>query len=340
MSDTLADIGEFGLIEKIHELLKKEGAGSSEVKLGIGDDCASFLPRPGYEILITCDCLVEGRHYLPEYITPVDLGRRSMSLNISDVGAMGGHPLYALVSLGLKAETPVSYVKGMYRGFIAELNPFGASIIGGNLTKSEGALFIDITLVGEVEAENRLCRSTAKPGHTILVTGNPGQAAAGLLLLMHPEPGQDLRDNPLVRVYNTPSHRAWEGRAIAKSGLATAMIDTSDGLVGDLGHICRESGVGAVLIQDKLPLSNELRRVAQQMALDPYDLVLNDSDDYELLITCPPEHADQISSIVNSLGRVSVAEIGMLTGATGNITLMLPNGSERQLPPKGWDHFY
>ena len=119
------DIGEFGLIRKINDLLKKEGLRSEGVTLGIGDDTASFLPRPGYEILVTCDSIVEGRHYLPGQITPLDLGRRAMALNISDIGAMGGRPLYALVSLGLKADFPVREIEEMYRGFLLELNPFG-----------------------------------------------------------------------------------------------------------------------------------------------------------------------------------------------------------------------
>ena len=150
MPEILADIGEFGLIERIHNLLKDIGVPNPGVTLGIGDDTASLKPRPGYELLLTCDCLIEGRHYLPQYITPRDTGRRAMAVNISDIGAMGGQPLYALISLGLKSETLVSDVEELYRGFAAELNPFGASIIGGNFTKSDRTNFIDITLVGEV----------------------------------------------------------------------------------------------------------------------------------------------------------------------------------------------
>ena len=118
--------------------------------------------------------VVEGRHFLSRHITPMDLGRRSMMLNISDIGAMGGHPLYALISLGLKNETLVTDIEDMYRGFLAELNPFGASIIGGNLTKSGDGIFIDITLIGEVEEGRAVRRSGARPGDVILVTGYPG----------------------------------------------------------------------------------------------------------------------------------------------------------------------
>jgi thiamine-monophosphate kinase len=339
MPERVGDIGEFGLIRRIGDLLKREGVRSERVTLGIGDDTASFLPRPGYEILITCDCMVEGRHYLPKYIRPFDLGRRAMALNISDIGAMGGRPLYALISLGLKAEIFVRDIEEMYRGFLAELNPFGASIIGGNLTQSGDGLFIDITLTGEVEQGRALRRSGAKPGDTILVTGYPGQAAAGLQLLLNAPDESKLLGHPLVQIYNTPSHRAQLGEAIAKAGCATAMIDTSDGFLGDLGHICEESGVGAELFQEKLPVSEDLREAALVLHRDPYDFVVGDSDDYELVITCPPENVALLCSTVSRCGSVPLTEVGKITGAAREMTLVLPNGERRPVIPKSWDHF-
>jgi thiamine-monophosphate kinase len=339
MTETLADIGEFGLIDRIHELLQKEGVQTPGLKLGIGDDTASFLPHEGYEVLVTCDSMVEGRHYLPQHITPQELGRRAMMLNISDIGAVGGKPLYALVSLGLRSDTPVSDVEAMYRGFVAELNPLGASVIGGNLTKSGDGPFIDITLIGEVAHDKAVRRSTAKVGDAILVTGYPGQSAAGLQLLLHAQQMEGLRDHPLVRAYNTPSHRAREGRAIAQSRCVTAMIDTSDGFLGDLGHICKESAVGAELIQEKLPMSEDLRQAAQNLGQDPYDLILKDSDDYELIITCSPDHVDQIYSAVSALSDVPVTEVGRITDVARQITLILADGTQRGIKPAGWDHF-
>lgn len=339
MPKTLVDIGEFGLTHRIHKLLHKEGIQTPGVTLGVGDDTASFLPRPGYELLVTCDCLVEGRHYLPDHITPQDLGRRAMAVNISDVGAMGGQPLYALVSLGLKADTLIADVETMYRGFITELKPFEASVIGGNITKTEDANFIDITLIGEVEQGKLIRRSTAQTGDVILVTGYPGQAAAGFQLLLRSQPTEDLKDHPLVSAYNTPTHRAREGQAIAHSGYATAMIDTSDGFVADLGHICQESRVGAVLIQKKLPISKDLRQAAIKLGKDPYELFLQESDDYELIITCPPDHVDKIRSAVSAVSNVPVSEVGRITDTVGDIQLNLPDGTQCRIPLVGWDHF-
>jgi len=339
MPKTLADIGEFGLIHRIHELIKKEGVQAPEVTLGIGDDTASFRPRQGYEQLVTCDCLVEGRHYLPDFITPQNLGRRAITMNLSDIGAMGGQPLYALVSLGLKADMPVSDVEDIYHGFMMELNPFRASIIGGNITKTMDATFIDITLIGEVEQDKLMRRSTARVGDKILVTGFPGQAAAGLKLMLRSKPTKDIQKHPLVHASNSPSHRVKEGQAVANSKLASAMIDTSDGFLGDLGHICQESGVGALLIQEKFPISEDLKQTALQLKLDPYELFLQDSDDYELIITCSPEHVDQIRSAISSVSDVPVTEVGSITDAVGEFRLILPDGSQRRIQPSGWDHF-
>jgi thiamine-monophosphate kinase len=339
MPKTLADVGEFGLIHRIQKVLKKEGVQTPGVTLGIGDDTASIRPRPGYELLVTCDCLVDGQHFLSDRISALDLGRRAMVVNISDIGAMGGLPLYALVSLGLKTDMLVEDVENMYRGFAVELNPFGASIIGGNITKTRGAIFIDITLIGEVEQGKLMLRSTAKAGDAILVTGYPGQAAAGLKFLRRSKSKKDLGKHPLVQAYNTPSHRAREGQAIARSGKATAMIDTSDGFLGDLGHICLDSGVGAELIQEKLPISSDLRQAALELKLDPYDLLLQDSDDYELIITTAPKNVAKIRSTVASISKVPVTEVGKITESAGDIQLILSDGTWRHIKPEGWNHF-
>jgi thiamine-monophosphate kinase len=339
MTERVEDIGEFGLIRRIGELIDKEGIRSEQVTLGIGDDTAAFLPRPGYELLLTCDCIVEGRHYLPDSIRPLDLGRRAMVVNISDIGAMGGKPLYALISLGLKAEISVQDVEEIYRGFLLELNPFGASIIGGNITKSGNGMFIDITLVGEVEQGRAVRRSGAKPGDSILVTGYPGQSAAGLQLLLQEPNDPKIKEHPLVKIYNTPSHRAQLGEAIAQTGYASAMIDTSDGFLGDLGHICEESRVGAELFKERLPISQLLQEAALKLHWDPYDFFLGESDDYELIITCLPQDVDRIRSTVSQCSPVSLTEVGRITGDPSEIFLLLSDGAKRPVKPSGWDHF-
>lgn len=339
MRETLADIGEFGLIRRIDKLLKRESTKTEKTFLGIGDDAAVFSPKKGYELLITCDILVEGRHFLSEYINFFDLGRRAMTVNISDVGAMGGVPLYALVSLGLKADMNVFDIEEMYKGFAAELNPFTAVIIGGNITHVESCFFIDITLIGEIKAGKTVLRSTARIGDAILITGFPGEAAAGLDLLLHENPDKFSRDHPLVKAYLSPAHRALEGQAIATSGLATAMIDTSDGLLADLSHICQDSGVGAELNRKDLPISKALKEASISNKKDPYEMCTMDSDDYELLVTCAPNNVEKIKDIVNKISTVPMTQIGTISKAKEIFHWVLPDGTRQPFIPKGWDHF-
>lgn len=340
MIERISDIGEFGLIERINRLLSREGVRSRQVTLGIGDDAAVFRPRAGYEILVTCDCLVEGRHFLPRFISPKDLGRRAMTLNISDIGAMGGRPLYALISLGLRGETPVADIEALYRGFLRELNFFEASIIGGNLTRSGDGQFIDITLIGEVEQGKALTRSGARAGDVILVSGYPGQSAAGLQLLLHEAHNPKIPEHPLVKVFNTPSHRAVLGAAVARFGLATAMIDTSDGFLADLGHICSESRAGAALIREKLPISAELIQAARALKKDPLDFFLGESDDYELIITCAEAKVKSIQDLAAACDPpLVVTEVGRISDQAGEMVLIDREGRRDPLIPAGWDHF-
>ena len=339
MTDKVSDIGEFGLIKKIKTLIEKQGIHSSRVVLGLGDDTASVLIRSGYELLVTCDCLVENRHYLPGRIHPFDLGCRAVSVNISDIGAMGGVPCFALISLGLKPELPVSFIEDMYKGFLAELNPLEIPIIGGNITKIQDNTFIDITILGEVEKGKAIRRSTAKPDDLILVTGFPGRAAAGLYLLIHSPFSDKLMRHPLVKAYNTPGHRAREARAIALKQLATAMIDISDGFLGDLFHICEESRLGAVIAKEKIPVSQDLRDFCARYNKDPYEIFFQDSDDYELILTCRPENLAVIRAAVSEISDVPVTEIGKITDNEEAISVIGTDGSIVKIKPKGWDHF-
>jgi thiamine-monophosphate kinase len=337
MAKKISDIGEFGLIARIDSIIRRDGSTSEQVTVGIGDDTASFAPRPGYEVLLTCDAMVEGRHFLSDSISPFDLGRRAMTQNISDIGAMGGKPVHALVSLGLRGDMPVSDVEDLYRGFLAELNPFGASIIGGNLTGTTGPIFIDITLIGEVEQGAAIRRSGAGVGDVILVTGYPGQSCAGLELLLGAADRSALQTHPLVREYNSPSHRAQLGAAIGETHRVTAMIDTSDGFLGDLGHLCEESRVGAELMDEKIPISHDLLKAAGELGKNPKDFFLGDSDDYELIITCRQEDGELLRSLAVDHG-VPIAEVGRIT-ATPGILLVHADGTREALRSISWDHF-
>ncbi|MBU2551768.1 MAG: hypothetical protein KKB20_25380, partial [Proteobacteria bacterium] len=227
----------------------------------------------------------------------------------------------------------------LYRGFVDELGPMDAAVIGGNLTATTEADFIDITLIGAVEPELLVRRSTGRLSHAVLVTGFPGRSAAGLKLLQKAGPDEDLSGHPLIKAYNRPVHRAREGRALARSGLVSAMIDTSDGLLGDLGHVCRESGLGADLFLERLPLDDDLKEAAAALEIKARDLVLGESDDYELIITCQADRVEAVRRAVASAGRAPVAEIGRLTEVGQGLRLIGPGGDVRRVRSAGWDHF-
>jgi len=337
--ETLASIGEFGLIRRIRRILETEGVEGSGVIAGAGDDTAVFAPRPGYDLLVTCDAMVEGRHYLAGAVEPIDLGRRAMVMNISDIGAMGGWPRWAVVSLGLADDSPVKDVEALTRGFLEELNPLNAVVAGGNITKAAGGTFIDITLIGDVETGRKVLRSGAQPGDAILVTGYPGQAAAGLEILLQGK-GHEAEDvQALVDAYLRPGQRAREGQAAARTARVHAMIDISDGFLGDLGHICEESRVGAEVVEEALPVSEPLRRMAVKQGRRPADMVLAASDDYELILTCAPEDVECVKGAVSGVAGAAVTEVGRMTPEAGRFEVVHIDGSRSDATAKGWDHF-
>ena len=330
---TVGALGEFGLIARIAGGNPKA---AGRLVLGIGDDCAAFRQDSGKLLLATCDIQVEGRHFVKERSSARDLGLRCAAVNLSDIAAMGGTALYALISLGLPPQTPTAWVDGLYKGLREGLGRFGAAIIGGNITSS-AMLIIDITLLGEMAEVELLRRGTAKPGEAILVTGTVGASAMGRIALERRlRPSKAIA--PLAKAHRTPTPRIREGRVIASSGLATAMIDVSDGLAGDLGHICETSGIGASLDASALPIAPATRSIARSLRLDPLAIALHGGEDYELLFTCPKEQARNLTERVRRETGTPVALIGETTSAQG-ILLRHADGRREHVEPTGWDHF-
>ncbi len=331
------DIGEFGLIERIAALMRRSAEADRGVVLGIGDDTAVLDIGGPRLLLATIDIQVEGRHFRRERIDPRRLGRRTAAINLSDIGAMGGAPRWALVSLALPPELEVAWVEELYRGLAAELGRFEAVVVGGNLSGGEQVV-IDLALLGEVERGRLLRRDGARPGDLILVTGTLGASAAGRFAL---EAGLDPADPqvaPLVEAHLTPTPRVVEGQAVAATGRVTAAIDLSDGLSSDLGHICDRSGVGAVVEAARLPIRAETRAVAARLGLDPVGLALAGGEDYELLITAPPAAAPALAAAVRAATGVSLTAVGEIAPATAGRWLAR-DGERLPLAAAGWDHF-
>ncbi len=332
----IAEIGEFGLIDRVARSLPTLGEG---VVVGIGDDAAVLRISEDRYLLTTCDIQVEGVHFLKDKIAPWQLGRKAVAINLSDVASMGGKPRYLTVSLSLPKETAVAYVDGLYEGIRQECEACGVDVVGGNMAHSPH-IIVDTFLVGEVEAERLLLRSGTGVGDRVLVTGSLGDSGAGLALLLNPEATcEEVHRQRVLDAHLTPKARLEEGRAIALSGLATAMIDVSDGTVSDIGHICEMSHVGAQLWAANLPVSEATQAVARATGKDALELALGGGEDYELLFTAPAKQVDELAHLVQRETGTPVTVIGEIVPATEGITLVHADGTRTSLRGGGWDHF-
>ncbi len=331
---TVADVGEFGLIDRLNQTFRSAGAG---VVRGIGDDTAALQVTPGRLLLATTDAMVEGVHFLRQGTTPRALGRRALVVNLSDVASMGGEPRWVLLSLGLPPATPLPFVDALAEGMAEEAGRYGASVVGGNLARLPDRVVIDVTLLGEVEPDLALYRSGARPGDRVLVTGTLGDAAAGLALLRGEAPADWPGSIDLIERHQLPTARVEAGRAIARSRLATAMIDLSDGLASDLAHLARASRVGATVEAARLPLSPPLRDLARRTGRDPLDWAVRGGEDYELLVTAPADRAGDLIAVVRASG-VALTDVGAITAEPG-LWLVRPGGGREPLGEVGWQHF-
>jgi thiamine-monophosphate kinase len=332
---TVRDMGETGVIEWIR---KVAGTGpSAYVKRGIGDDCAVLRPCEGTLLLATTDTMIEGIHFTADTLSPEDLGWKAMAVNLSDIASMAGTPRCALLSLGLRRETEVRFVESFMKGFEALAKETGVALVGGDTVESPSATVVTLTLLGDCAEQELITRSGAKQGDHIWVTGPVGNAAAGLYLLSG-KPAVPAADYPsLVQAHRRPRPRLAMGRALGESGLVHAMIDLSDGIAKDLDHVCRESGTGALLTADTIPLSPEMVRLAAQTGQDPLAWALSGGEDYELLFTASPADDSRVIALAQKVAGVSVAKIGAIVQGDG---IRIKKGdSVQSLPPGGYRHF-
>lgn len=304
---------------------------------GIGDDTAALQPSPGHLLLATTDAALEGVHFLTATTTPSALGRRALAVNLSDVAAMGGTPRWALVSFGFPATTTLSFIDGLADGLAEEARLYATEIVGGNVARSPDRVLISITVLGEVPPEQAVYRTGARVGDRLLVTGTLGDSAAGLAVLSGAAPRNVPGEDFLVSRHRLPTPRVAAGRAIGQSGLATAMIDLSDGLAGDVEHLAEESRVGVVVHADRLPLSGQLRSLAQTTGVDPLEWAVRGGEDYELLLTAAPDNVSALTAVVNAQG-VALTEIGEVTAAP-EVWLAHPDGRREPLGSVSWKHF-
>ncbi len=307
---------------------------SKNVYLGIGDDAAAVKINPENLLLATTDSQVEGVHFLKELISPMDLGRKSLAVAVSDIGAMGGVPKFFLSSLGFSKEEDECFLKEMIDGFEKGAEEFKVALIGGNLSASD-KLFLDITVLGEVEPDIMVNRSGARSGDIIYVSGTVGDSALGLRMLkigMRSE-----KEGFLISRHISPQPRLALGRELAQKRLPTSMIDISDGLILDLEHITVENGLGAEIYIDQIPLSPEYGARILDFTQDTYQLALSGGEDYELLFTSPEETREEIIRVSRRL-NVKITEIGRVTDKLP-IRVIDSDGREIKVRQRGFIHF-
>jgi len=299
------------------------------VVTGIGDDCAVLrLPgRERIECLVTTDFTLEGIHFRREWHPPESVGHRTLARGLSDIAAMGGEPAAAFLSLALPRDLPQAWVSRFLRGLIRLAERHGVTLAGGDTAESPKGILADIIVVGTAPKGRSVLRSGARAGDRIFVSGELGGSAAALVE-MRSRPGKKLNRRDYSRHFY-PEPRIELGRLLREKGLATAMIDLSDGLSTDLAHICEESGVGAEIESARIPRA----RVGKPAGEVSLDLALHGGEDYELLFTSP-----RGKRVPAQIAGVPLTSIGHITRSR-KIFVREPNGAARQLEARGWEHF-
>jgi thiamine-monophosphate kinase len=333
----LGGIGEFSLIAGIRR--RMEGRYPPEVVLGIGDDCAVLQPHAGMEWVITTDTQAEDVHFRRTWLTPYQIGWRAMAVNLSDIAAMGAQPFGALAALTLPATTEAAFFDELLDGLCDLGLRFDCPLIGGNLARDPAHLTLTLTVLGRVPHGKAVLRRGARVGDEIFVSGRLGGSAAGLRTLLQTIPLPDTVSSALRQRYRQPQPRVREAIFLRASGCLTSMIDLSDGLAGDLAHLCEESGLGAQIVAEALPLQAGVREVAAALGEDPLELALRGGEDFELCCTACPGTLIPMLDEFRTQFDIDLTRVGSMTSER-SLRLIQADGLEAPLVPTAFDHFH
>jgi thiamine-monophosphate kinase len=321
-------IAEKALIARVRRMARPNG---SAIQTGIGDDCAVLRlagrGKSSDEVLVTTDFSLEGIHFRREWHPAESVGHRCLARGLSDIAATGGTPVAAFLSLALPRDVPQNWVDRFSQSLLTLAEKYGVTLAGGDTAESPGGILADIVVVGSVPRGKAVMRSGARAGDRIYVSGELGGSAAAVERMLA-RPKRKLNPKEYSRHF-FPEPRIKLGRILREKSLATAMIDTSDGLSTDLSHICEESGVGAELWADAIPRAS-VGRPAREVDLP---LALHGGEDYELLFT-----ARAGMSLPSRIAGVAITCIGEMTRKRG-IVVRNKSGSGYELQPRGWEHF-
>ncbi len=335
----ISEIGEFGLID----LLKKTARISNESTiLGIGDDAAVVENGAEY-LLISTDALVEGVHFDLSYTPLKHLGYKAMTVNFSDMAAMNGRPYQVVVALGLSNRFSVEAVDELYYGMKLACDKYGVDLVGGDTTSSRSGLFVSVTVLGRVDKDKITYRKGASEKDLICVTGDLGAAFMGLQILEREkqvfsadpnmQPDLESKDYIVERQLKPEARLDFVKELLTLEVVPTSMIDVSDGLASELLHLCKASGLGARIFEEKIPVDRMTYETAREFNLDPITAQLNGGEDYELLFTVSQEDYEKIRN------HPDISVIGYMEGAGEVPVLVSKQGSQTPLQAQGWTHF-
>lgn len=321
---SLNDMGEFGFIDRLARIIPS----SPTVVEGIGDDCAVL--RVGERlVLVSTDMFIEDVHFRRAGVSPRDIGWKAASACLSDIAAMGGAPMYCLTSLACPGDETAVFLEEIYRGMLSAMSRFGAVIVGGDTTRSPRGIIIDVIAVGEAIGGHFLRRRGAKVGDVLVVTGSLGCSAAGLHALTHGNSCEEL-----VQAHMYPNPRILEGQWLCTRDSVHAMIDISDGLCQDAGHLAKAVRLGVDLHPERLPVAPALAKYCAERDLDPIQFMLTGGEDYELLFAADAKTVDKTMEAFHHEFRLPTTVIGTVTDEWTGVRI---NG---QIPPReGFDHF-
>lgn len=335
----ISDLGEFGLIDR---LTRDFPIKNSETKLGVGDD-AAILTFGEKDVVVTTDLLLEGIHFDLRYVPLTHLGYKSAIVNFSDIYAMNAHPRQITVSLGVSSRFTVEHIEQLYSGIRKACEIYGVDLVGGDTSASVTGLVISITCIGDVDKGQEVRRSGAKPTDVICVSGDLGAAFMGLQLLERENAvaagNKDFQPDFAGKEYILERQLKPEARKdivelLRTNGIKpTSMIDISDGLSSELLHICKESGVGCRVYEDKLPIDYQTALMAEEFNMNLVTAAMNGGEDYELLFTVPLTDHEKIEKLdgIKMIGYVTKPELGA--------ALVTRDGGELPIKAQGWKAF-
>ncbi|MDD5978857.1 MAG: thiamine-phosphate kinase [Bacteroidales bacterium] len=336
----LSEIGEFGLIDKISEGIS--GRNVSTLK-GIGDDAAVIKFEDDMQTLVSVDILCEGVHFDLTYCPLKHLGYKAAVVNFSDIYAMNGTPTQIVVGLGISSRFSVEAIEELYKGIRLACDLYNVDLVGGDTTSSKAGLFISVTVIGKAKKDEIVYRSGAKPNDLLCVSGNLGAAYTGLLILerekaafkadpnMQPEfAGYDYI---LERQLKPEARRDIIAQLKALNVIPTSMIDISDGLASEILHICKESKVGCIVYEERIPMNQKTIQTAKDFNIVPSIAALNGGEDYELLFTVKQSDYDKVKDMDD------VRIIGFMTADEGQANLITNDEHQIPIQAQGFTHF-